>query len=199
MRRKAEFRWLGQLHIFEIGEKIKLDLGCGENVHEGFAGVDKRSLPNVEQVDLEYFPWPWKPDSVSVILASQVVEHIDPSNSIKFMDECWRILEDDGLLVIVTPYGGSERSFQDPTHKNPWIRYTPFYFVPGNDLYDVYKPKQWKIEKISYNVELDLGVAFRKIQNITPEEEVKIRKTWKYVAMAAPVKEKEKEIVKVRI
>ena len=198
-KRKAEFVWLGQKHIFDVNEGLWLDLGCGKNAHEGFKGVDKRDLPNVEQINLEHFPWPWAEGSVQVILASQIVEHLDPSNSINFMNECHRILEDDGLLVVITPYGTSERHYQDPTHKNPWIRYTPFYFVPGNHLYDVYEPKQWKIETLTYNMQRDLGVAFRKIDNISPEEEEKIRKLWKYVAMAETVNEESKKIEKVRV
>ena len=201
MQKTAEFKWLGQTHRFKVNDKQWLDMGCGENKHKGFIGVDKRRLPNVDCVhDLESFPWPFEKESISVILASQIIEHIKPWLSIDFMNECWRILEFDGLLVLITPYGGSERSLQDPTHCNPWIRYTPFYFIPGNVLYDVYKPKQWKCEVLTFNAQHDIGFAFRKIPDITKEEEDRIRKTWKYVYMAAPHDEKKDfEVKKVRI
>jgi len=181
----AEFKWLKQKHIFSIGDKVKLDLGCGNRRYKDFIGVDMREIEGTVRYNLETPRWPFVSDYASVILASHIIEHLDPSCSINFMNECWRVLELNGLLVVIVPYAGSEGYYQDPTHKNPWNRYTPFYFIPGNDLYDVYKPKQWTMECMNYNLETDMGFALRKIENISKEKEKEVREKWHNVTMAA--------------
>ncbi len=146
--------------------KICIDLGCGENKNAGFLGLDKRPLPGVDIVhDVEIFPWPIETKTVSVIAASHLVEHIKPWLIIDFMNEAWRILEDNGLFLISTPYAGSFRYFQDPTHCTPWNEATVAYFLKGTPLYDVYKPKPWKSERVTYVVNGDLEMALRKIDD----------------------------------
>lgn len=144
--------------------KLCLDIGCGEGVHPGFVGFDKRPLPNVEIVhDAEVFPWPIDDGIVSVIVMSHLIEHIKPWLQIEIIDECWRVLENGGLLLISTPYGGSFRYYQDPTHCSPWNEATVEYYCPEFPLYQVYKPKPWKIEKRTWFIYGDLEVALRKI------------------------------------
>lgn len=59
---------------------IKLDIGCGERKQEGFVGMDVRDVKGVDVVqDLEIFPWPFPDESVSMAVASHVLEHINPS------------------------------------------------------------------------------------------------------------------------
>ena len=144
--------------------KICLDVGCGENVQPGFIGMDKRPLSGVELVhDAESFPWPVESGSISVILMSHFVEHVKPWLSIDLIDEAWRVLCPVGLLIIATPYGGSFRYNQDPTHCNPWNEATVEYFLPGYPLYEIYKPKPWKLEKRAWLITGDLELAVRKI------------------------------------
>lgn len=80
-------------------------------------------------------------------MASHIVEHLDPKKFIDIMNEWWRITKPDGQLIILTPHGGSEKYWQDPTHINGCNGITWTYFDPNYDLYQIYKPKQWKILK----------------------------------------------------
>jgi len=144
--------------------KLNVDIGCGENVQAGFVGMDKRPLETVDVVhDAEVFPWPFEDGEASVVMMSHFVEHVKPWFQIDLINECWRILEDNGLLLIATPYGGSFRYNQDPTHCSPWNEATVEYFVEGTPLFQVYKPKPWKMEKRTWYVLGDLEVALRKI------------------------------------
>lgn len=60
---------------------IRLDIGCGNNKQEGFAGMDYRPGPQVDIVhNLEQFPWPLPDESVSFAFASHVLEHINPAS-----------------------------------------------------------------------------------------------------------------------
>lgn len=133
---------------------IRLDIGCGATKHEGFVGMDVRKLPGVDIVqDLEKFPWKLPNESVSIMIASHVVEHINPAGGIflKFMDECWRVLKPGGEFLISCPYATSPGMFRDPTHCNfineeTWAYldpYDPFY---NGQLYAIYQPKPWQIK-----------------------------------------------------
>lgn len=152
----------------EIDQRIHLDVGCGENIQPGFVGMDKRALPNVQIVhDIESFPWPLEDESCAVILMSHIIEHIAPNKHIDLLNELWRIMIPDGLLIISTPYPYSFGWHQDPTHIASWNEATPYYFVPGNGLYNVYKPKPWKIDNLTYHVATTLEVGMRKVLNGT--------------------------------
>jgi len=131
-------------------QKLRLDVGCGFNKQPGFVGMDRRKVKGVDIIhDAEDLPWPLPSESCAVVLMSHLIEHIVPGKTIDVMDECWRLLEPGGLLMMTTPYATSFGYFMDPTHCNPWNEATPTYFDPENPsgLYNIYKPKPWKIVK----------------------------------------------------
>jgi hypothetical protein len=106
------------------------------------------------------------------------MEHIKPWLVIDIMNELWRVMEEGGLVLISTPYAGSFRHFQDPTHCRPWNEETPTYFAKDctnakmfanangeGKWYYCYRPKPWKIERLAWNQRIDLEVAFRKMED----------------------------------
>ena len=145
---------------------ILLDIGCGEAKQPGFVGMDKRALDTVDIVhDLEEFPYPLEDESCLTIVGSHIVEHIKPWLMIDFMNELWRLLKPEGQLALSTPYAGSPGYWQDPTHCNGCTERTWQYFDPTYPLYNIYKPKPWRIEKgfPVYQVTGNLEVVMRKI------------------------------------
>lgn len=136
--------------LLQDNSKIKLDLGCGENKQNGYVGIDIRKLESVDIVhDIQQVPYPLPDNCCSTILASHIIEHINPSNFgfIKVMNELWRIMAIGGELMIAMPYGLSYGFIQDPTHVNPCNEATFQYFDPKFPLYNIYKPKPWEIKK----------------------------------------------------
>lgn len=107
---------------------MKLDLACGQNKQPGFKGVDIARGPGVDfVVDLEKFPWKeFEDGSIEEIYCSHYIEHTP--DLIKFMDEVWRICENDAKITFVAPYYTSIRAWQDPTHKRVISEATWMYF-----------------------------------------------------------------------
>lgn len=147
-----------------LRQKLRLDVGCGANKQHGFLGMDRRRIPGVDIVhDAEVFPWPLAAGSCDTIMMSHLVEHIKPWLQIDLIDEAWRVLASNGLLLIATPYATSFGYIQDPTHCKPWNEATPTYFVKGEALYNIYRPKPWKAERIVWDTRATLEVALRKV------------------------------------
>jgi len=84
-------------------DKVKLNLGCGCNVREGFMNydmfpVDDRVLP----IDLNCLPLPFDDGSVDHIVLHQVLEHLNVS-PYDFMMDVYRILKKDGVIQVSLP------------------------------------------------------------------------------------------------
>lgn len=127
------------------GGLIKLNLGCGPSIMDGYVNVDIVPLPGVDLVaDLDQ-PWPWEDGTVAEILASHLFEHVN--DPLLFMAEAWRVLADDGIVDIRVPGGvyltpgywlPHEHSFTDPTHKRFCTPHEWDYWVPGTRLHEAY-------------------------------------------------------------
>lgn len=182
---------------------IKLDIGGGGNPQPGFVNIDFRPLPTVDIVwNLELFPWPIPDESVSIAIASHLLEHISPTAPdamasqliklllkkkvltpaevsewigevepgplfMRFMDEVWRIMKPDGQFMIAVPYAESVGFAQDPTHINMINENTMLYFDPVEPraqgvLYNIYKPKPWRVEVNTYDLTGNMEIVLRK-------------------------------------
>jgi len=160
--------------IAKVRQKIMLDIGCGHNKQRGYTGMDKRKVSGVDIVhDAEIIPYPLESNSCAVIIMIHLIEHIKPWLQIDVINECWRLLEPDGALILAMPYGNGFRYVQDPTHCSPWNEATVEYYLPGFPLYEVYAPKPWHLEKRFWTHNGDMEVALRKI---TEKEAKKRRK-----------------------
>lgn len=152
---------------FKKGEIIQVDIGCGRNKAEDFIGMDMRDVPGVDIVhNLEETPWPFPTESVTLLSASHVLEHINPLNQgfIKVMDEAWRVLKYGGQFRIAVPYGGSAGYFADPTHVNPIVSHTWHYFDPmqATKLYGEYEPCPWAILNLYWAPDGNMEVLLSK-------------------------------------
>lgn len=115
---------------------IKVDLGLGKQ--EGFKSINGLKPP-----------FSLKDNSVTLLSCVNLVEKIQPKDFIKFMDECWRVLKIYGQFRILTAYAGSTGYWADPTNVNGCNAQTWMYFDPTSPtkLYQVYKPKPWKVDR----------------------------------------------------
>jgi predicted SAM-dependent methyltransferase len=84
-------------------EKIKLHLGCGDKNIEGFINVDVRNLPTVDVVDDITILTSFKEESVDLIYASHVLEHIGRRDYLNVLKRWYSLLKKDGVLRISVP------------------------------------------------------------------------------------------------
>ncbi len=108
-------------------QELKLNLGCCDDLREGFCNVD-RMQPADMIVDLDQ-PWPWEDGSVDEILAYDIFEHLP--DKIHSMNEAWRVLKPGGLLNLKVPTTDGRGAFQDPTHRSYWTPHDLLYYVSG--------------------------------------------------------------------
>jgi SAM-dependent methyltransferase len=95
----------------------------------------------------------------------EIGEHNVFGNFIRFMDEVWRVTKPGGKFHFVVPYAGSSGFFQDPTHCNPINEATLFYFTPEHPsgLWNIYKPKPWRLEFSTFHPNAFLEVVLIKL------------------------------------
>lgn len=119
---------------------MRLNLGCGTDVREGWVNVDCVPANGVVVADLTK-PLPF-PDAVAEeVYASHVFEHLQ--NWPETMLECWRVLKTNGLLVVRVPYGVGPQN-PDALH----VR----HFYPGTmDLFTMPKNGSPGLDAHRYN------------------------------------------------
>jgi predicted SAM-dependent methyltransferase len=83
-------------------QQLKLHIGCGSNVMEGWINIDI-SLPAYMTLDLRE-PLPFLENSCLIIYCEHFLEHLDyPEPAISFLKECYRVLEPRGLFRVGVP------------------------------------------------------------------------------------------------
>lgn len=116
----------------------KLDIGCGPNKREGFAGVDWYPFPGVDHIfDVanEGAPWPFEDGSVDEVFSSHFLEHLDARGRCYFANELFRIMKPGAKATIVVPHWSSNRAYGDPTHQWP----------PISEMWPLYLNKLWRM------------------------------------------------------
>ena len=119
---------------------LKLNLGCGKNILEGWENIDQIPGPGVDlkacldplghesNVAEDYWVsgLPYEDNSVSEFLMSHVLEHI--THTLELMQELYRIAEPDAEMLIRVPYGASNDAHEDPTHVRQYFTGSFAYF-----------------------------------------------------------------------
>lgn len=80
---------------------MKLNLGCGEKMREGYVNVDVCGTPDIK-CNLSVFPWPFEDNSIDEVFSEHFLEHVLDYE--KTVLEMHRILKKDGILHFKVPY-----------------------------------------------------------------------------------------------
>jgi len=104
---------------------MKLNLGCGKDLREGFVNADMFKSEGVDKVmDINSFPWPLKDNQFEYVLCSRIIEYSFDIG--KVMNELHRITKDGGIIEIISPYHKSEGAFK---HASFVTKDTPTAYV----------------------------------------------------------------------
>ncbi|HEX7641222.1 MAG TPA: methyltransferase domain-containing protein [Burkholderiaceae bacterium] len=118
----------------------KLNLGCGQNLMEGYINVDKFDSFSPEVVwDLEATPWPFESNFADEIMMYHVLEHLGAQTDVFFnvMKELYRVCAPNGIVRIAVPHPRSDGFTGDPTHVRPITEQVLSLFSKANN-------REWK-------------------------------------------------------
>jgi len=129
----------------------KLNLGTGNNIKEGWINHDViKHRPEINIIwNLDKLPWPWKNKEFDTVYSESVFEHLKLT-LIEACDECWRILEPEGILILRYPIFTSPNIHHDPTHRWFLSERAVDYLDPRTTLgarYSYYTERKWHIEE----------------------------------------------------
>jgi ubiquinone/menaquinone biosynthesis C-methylase UbiE len=105
---------------------MKLNLGCGAQVVDGWINVDYALGARLSKLLLFKFinrhakffkldwdsrifihdlrrPFPWKNESIDAIYCSHTLEHFTSEEGLAFLNECHRVLKENSIIRIVVP------------------------------------------------------------------------------------------------
>lgn len=121
-----------------------LNIGCGKTRIPNSIGIDYTKIDDFVDIvhDLNIVPYPFKSSSIDEIHLYHVLEHLP--NSLKVMEEFYRILKTGGLLFIRVPHFSSLAGFTDFTHIRPY-GYLSFDIFQKNHPQHYYTNAQFSI------------------------------------------------------
>ncbi len=83
---------------------MKINLGSNKKMIGGYVNVDGLQLPGVDVVhDLTQVPYPFEDGVAEEIVMIEVLEHLSFRSTLACLKECYRILKDDGVLIVQVP------------------------------------------------------------------------------------------------
>jgi SAM-dependent methyltransferase len=110
---------------------MKLNLGCGRNLLNGYVNIDKVHSHGIVYADLDAYvgntpTLPFEDNTIDEIRMSHVLEHIN--NTLGLMQELWRVAKPSTMLTVYCPYGSSDDADEDPTHVRRYFLQSFGYF-----------------------------------------------------------------------
>jgi hypothetical protein len=110
----------------------RVNLGCGDNLWDGWLNVDSMDkLPTATADFLKYDldrseRWVFPFEGVRRWHASHLLEHI--RNPLNLLEAMHKASEPGALAIFRTPYGTSDDAWEDPTHVRPYFLGSWGYF-----------------------------------------------------------------------
>jgi len=165
---------------------IKLHLGCGKDLKEGYVNLDY-TKDNGADIDFDLdscriHRLPFEDNSVMEIFAAHVLEHI--TDILPLMQELYRVAMNNCLFRIHVPAGHHDCALEDPTHVRFFTHNSFFYFSQGayaradygyRGDWDTKSIIGWVKEHIAKTIDdagIPLGFALNHFNNTVDEWEV---------------------------
>lgn len=104
-----------------------INLGCGYRPLPGWINLDRARGPEVQVVWDIRQSLPFHSESCSAIFSEHVIEHLSKSDGERLLRECYRVLQQEGVLRLSTPdaarylksYANGGEFLQHPNFSRP--------------------------------------------------------------------------------
>lgn len=98
---------------------MKINIGSGYNIVEGFKNLDKDPQTNPDYLtDVESENLPFEDNSVDAVILSHILEHLG-SGYFHFLKELYRVSKNGTKIYASFPHHRNDSFFDDPTHVRP--------------------------------------------------------------------------------
>lgn len=134
------------MQTYSSKDNLKIVLGGGPKKTDGWLNLDILPSPEVDIVCDLNKGIPLPDNSVVAISARHLLEHID--DTVKIMEEIWRVAKPGAVVSIKVPYYASAGAYQDPTHRRFFTEKTFEYFLP--------RVKQRAVPNYSFKAEFEI-------------------------------------------
>ncbi len=109
-----------------------LELGCGHTKTPGAFGIDVLADSDADLVhDLDLTPWPVESDRFDLVIARDVLEHVD--RFVPVMEELHRVCRPGARVRISAPFASGLNYPTDPTHRRCFTSRSFDYFDPNTE------------------------------------------------------------------
>ncbi len=166
--------------------ETKIDLGCGRNKQEGFIGVDRFPMPDVDVIADIDEQLPFEDNSIDLLFSSHSLEHV--RDLMATMREIYRVCRHGAQVSIVAPYNEQKLNLANPYHIGVFNEHTPRFWtdypetpVDRNEFLDPV-PRSWGLSRSdNSNPGLDIRLVnleflyFPQYRNIPIEQQRKLR------------------------
>ena len=130
---------------------LKIDIGCGKVVQEGWDGIDAIDFGQKHVLDVRK-GLPFENGSVDEVRSSHFVEHLTGAERVEFFNELYRVMKPKATAQIITPCWSHACAYGDPTHQWP----------PMSQWYPLYLNKGWRdanAPHVGYICDFDYVIA----------------------------------------
>lgn len=108
-------------------EPVRIDLGCGKRKQDGFIGIDRFPMPEVDILADIDTVLPLEDNSVDVLFSSHALEH---TKDLMFtMREIYRICKHGAQVCIIAPYYEQKLNVANPYHLMVFNEHTPRFWT----------------------------------------------------------------------
>jgi hypothetical protein len=106
---------------------VKLNLGAGKEVREGFDGVDIRDFGQMFTKDLTQ-PWEWGDESIEEAYSRYLLPVFSKPDVNHFFNELYRVLKPNAICTLILPAWNAAGGYGHP-HFQTEIKEGFFYFL----------------------------------------------------------------------
>ena len=100
--RSIRMEWMSKTASLRGQARVKLNIGCGGIIREGWVNLDSYPQPGVFYLDVVN-GLPFGVDTVTHIHCEHFLEHLDYDDAARFLTDCQRVLTPAGGMRVIVP------------------------------------------------------------------------------------------------